>query len=102
MSNLLYLHASNQPLLLGPYSSNTTPLPHVTPSIDIPPLHIAHISTNHPGLPSLPTAHTSADQPGTDHTLHFLLPNAPVPLPLSSNDPSPLLPPTLPTVTMSN
>ena len=87
LSNLLYLHASNQPSLLGPYSFNTTPLPHVTPSTDIPSLFAAHTSTNHPG---------------TDHTLPSPFPNAPIALPTSSNDPSPPLPPTLPTVTVAN
>ena len=93
LSSLFYLHASNQPSLLGPYSSNTTPLLLVIPSTYIASHSTAHPSTDHPSIDSpLPTAPTSTDHPSTDSPL----PTA------SSNDSSPPLPPTLPIVTMAN
>ena len=87
MSNLLYLHASNQPSLLGPFSFNTTPLLPVTPN---------------PDIPSLSTAHTNSDHPSPHHPLPTPLTTAPVLLPTSSNDSSPPLPPTLRIVTVAN
>ena len=87
LSNLLYLHASNQPSLLGPYSSNTTPSLSVTPN---------------PDIPSLSTTNTSSDHPSPHHPLPTPLTTAPVLLPASSNDSSPPLPPTVPTITVAN
>lgn len=74
LSNFLYLHASNHPSFLGPYSSHTNPSPLATslphsPFVDRPPTGTNHTSTDHT-IPSSPSP-TSTNHISTDHTIVY-------------------------------
>ena len=93
LSNLLYLHASNQPSLLGPYIPHITPSPHAPITSDtldvVLPLSSAPIVTPQsvPNLsPTIP--------PSTNPDLSIpISPNPPIPMPISSSvPPAPIVP----------
>lgn len=82
-SNLLYLHASNQPYLLGPYTSHTTPLPHVLIPSAANDLLLAHspaLVFTPPSESTLP--HTSSSTPSSN-------PDSSCPISSTSHIPSP-------------
>ena len=85
LSNLLYLQASNQPSLLGPYTSHTTPLPHVPITAATTDLLLTHSPTPMVTPPSEPTLqHTSSSTPS------FTDPDSSLPISSTSPIPSPL------------